>query len=554
MVAHIKDVCMPLQSKHPSCILVLAFDPFIKSQAALHALEQALDSPHRFPHPEAAHHQQQLAKFADSPAASSYILVEAKIPDSIASIFHISVHAHRFGWSRIILADSLSSKQILGTTREGQDKQLSVVVVEISPATSSVHEGNATEHGSIVAKRFSLKEIKDLTKAGNGGKWINNLPKRVEKYPHISGVDTNSFYNTGIPLYNPQLPIFDHALRLPANFHGNTATEANTEDFEDQKADQALKAMRGLPFELVHSILDAYSVETDLDKMSSAPNMFEKLTAEQMEVHVLYYLPHSELVKLEESINKIILQNHQERRRRKIEGRGPGQSEVADNQTCCRLHPWRALHPASLLDAWNLFQRWMTHMLHPDYPAFAFLLPQVAPDSEHSLQIGIIQRSCSFCPWWNLLPAAKAYDIWYNDTFSQNYLGDEGTFYSNPPNLEFGLDYSSSFYWEPPRFISMAKGPAAPVFLLTKHLSQYELRQVLEEIEIMTDDDWCRGPKVDKHYVLVPWQRDTDGNLDDAWQLAWEVAHYAGDETAKTGIFIDKQSAEDKTVMISHLM
>ena len=94
--------------------------------------------------------------------------------------------------------------------------------------------------------------------------------------------------------------------------------------------------------------------------------------------------------------------------------------------------------------------------------------------------------------------------------------------------------------------------------MLTKGLNEAELQSVKEEIGTMgqfdegmmqADDDFDGV----KQYALVEWKHKEDATLDDVWRIMWEVAQWRGHKSTNTVVFIDRQSAQDKIVIIADL-
>ena len=121
------------------------------------------------------------------------------------------------------------------------------------------------------------------------------------------------------------------------------------------------------------------------------------------------------------------------------------------------------------------------------------------------------------------------------------------------PSLEFLLDSSAPFYYDPSAFVALDKRWGPPVFFLTKHLARNDLRKILDELEIKTDGEtWtdvtahhveipedlkddCDDElwevfkrKTKKSYILVEWDQDNDGTDHDMWRLLWGCYSYRG--------------------------
>ena len=63
-----------------------------------------------------------------------------------------------------------------------------------------------------------------------------------------------------------------------------------------------------------------------------------------------------------------------------------------------------------------------------------------------------------------------------------------------------------------------------------------------------SDDSFIEG----KGYAYVEWDRDEDGGEADMWQLLWRVASYRGSGITPCALFIDKDSSNDRKVIVAN--
>ena len=88
---------------------------------------------------------------------------------------------------------------------------------------------------------------------------------------------------------------------------------------------------------------------------------------------------------------------------------------------------------------------------------------------------------------------------------------------------------------------------AAPVFFLTRHLTEEQRESVRNELEIIGDYEPTDDPK---EFDYVDWYQEKDGTEADIWRLVWhgtpEVPHPG------CALFIDRHSPDDKKVIIAH--
>lgn len=120
------------------------------------------------------------------------------------------------------------------------------------------------------------------------------------------------------------------------------------------------------------------------------------------------------------------------------------------------------------------------------------------------------------------------------------------------PEFELVLDPRGQFFHDPPPFVRLDANTimAAPVFLLTKHLTQEQRNIIEEELDTLGefDDSFTDG----KGYAYVEWDQDEDGGEVDMWRLLWQVASYRGSGSTHCALFIDKDSPNDKKVIVAN--
>ena len=112
-----------------------------------------------------------------------------------------------------------------------------------------------------------------------------------------------------------------------------------------------------------------------------------------------------------------------------------------------------------------------------------------------------------------------------------------------------------------------------------KRLARNDLRKILNELEIKIDGEtWTdltahhveipEGLKDDcddelwevfkrktkKSYILVEWDQNDDETDHDMWRLLWGCYSYRGWATTDAALFIDRQSALDKTVIVATIL
>ncbi|BCS28452.1 uncharacterized protein APUU_70022A [Aspergillus puulaauensis] len=93
-----------------------------------------------------------------------------------------------------------------------------------------------------------------------------------------------------------------------------------------------------------------------------------------------------------------------------------------------------------------------------------------------------------------------------------------------------------------------------PVFYLTNKLAPEQDKAVRDELVNCADIDWAD----EKSVCYVPWTKDEsrDGNLDDAWEVFWDLYTYKRGRAVPCGhstpvFFIDQQSGIDQTVLVA---
>ena len=434
--------------------------------------------------------------------------------DCVANVYQLAVEAlHKEQWNNVLYFDSLSRSQLDGVVRPGRPAAVSLIITQISPPQPSSSESdNVTPRRSslINAKRVYIPEINDVV----DGKSICNI-EFDEKIKNRT--DPQSWYDQGMMLFDPQRPLFNRSFPT-----------AEDQARGRNQADDALHTMRSAPREIMDMIMQAHCVETNIDEMTTAPARPSE-DPEELQVHMLISMKSDDLTSLEGRLNDML--SHSE------------------NNSHCKLHAWRAIHPASRYDTWRLFERFCYYNRKQTYSTFAFI--GWAP-TDGNVDVGIMQWNYNVPPLVRKTSLQEAMDLW-KANMKRDFKPPPDSADLYDKNVELLLDYDAPFYWDPPPFISLKKETFdIPVFLLTKHLTQEEFSAVREEIETMGEVDSAFGEG--KGCILVEWDREEDGTLDDMWRLTWQCHAYRGQGSTGSVVFIDRQSAVDLTVTVTDLL
>ena len=216
----------------------------------------------------------------------------------------------------------------------------------------------------------------------------------------------------------------------------------------------------------------------------------------------------------------------------------------------CVVHPWKGHKPATRCDVWRLFQRYYEMNTEPSYSLFLFVGWQGW--SNIDIKIGLIQWYYDELPPARVLPIETAAKKWTQSVDGNARVSTHCTSY-NDPNLELIVDPRGRFFYDPPNFVRLYDDDrmVAPVFFLTNHLTQEQRRIIIEELE---NPGGHEITGTGKGYGFVEWDQETDGEEENIWRLLWQVATYRGDGRTHCALFIDRESPNEKKVIIAETM
>ena len=178
------------------------------------------------------------------------------------------------------------------------------------------------------------------------------------------------------------------------------------------------------------------------------------------------------------------------------------------------------------------------------------LTPSPTVGSEEN-KVGLIQWNYDMPPPTRREPVEIVADLWLQNV-DRDTLGSSRCRTYEDPGFELILDPRGQFFFDPPPFVRLDANTimAAPVFFLTKHLTQEQRHTIEAELDTLGefDDSLTEG----KGYAYVEWDRDEDGGEEDIWRLLWRVASHRGSGSTHCVLFIDKDSPNDKMVIVAN--
>ena len=165
-------------------------------------------------------------------------------------------------------------------------------------------------------------------------------------------------------------------------------------------------------------------------------------------------------------------------------------------------------------------------------------------------EVGLIQWNYNTPPPTRRASIEIVADLWVQNV-DRETLGSSRCRTYEDPEFELILDPRGQFFNDPPPFVRLDANTimAAPVFFLTKHLTPEQRHTIEAELDTLGefDDSLTEG----KGYAYVEWDRDEDGGEEDIWRLLWRVASHRGSGATHCVLFIDKDSPNDKMVIVA---
>ncbi|KAJ5082421.1 hypothetical protein N7532_011464 [Penicillium argentinense] len=486
--------------------------------------------------------------------------------DSQANIHALAVLAHRSGRSRIIVADEMTKRQLLGAPFRNEGLETKVVTV-VAVSTRLVPPTNELY---VYARRSFCFHEGPVYRFTSTLDWETREPHNDDQV-----IDFKSFATSWGPLWEhlneDQLGKQEGLLlRDPDNgvFAANTGTILGWERYINA-VHTALKPH--LPTELVDEIRKQVdNFEISMPAWDSPPS--EK----HMVIFILFDATADELANIHSEIQKAIPASFQGNKRRIMNTDPNGTSDYLMTtykripHMTFELIPWQRHHMFSRRDLaafWSEYRLWDARCVarEDSFPFLYLTSPYESIDSAlfgamiceneerndamalltGRLKLGSICRSMHRCG-----------DIrWFDATDLEPSDVDRGLGYEEKlrhPDQPFYCDFS---VWEPAIF----EYRTYPIFLLTHQLSEEDIKRIQQEMRVEVDahedpDHW--DPDHPNRAVIIPWKNgegsQVDGKVKDIWDIVRNICTYPTISRALDIeiVCLDRQSAVDSTVLV----
>ncbi|GAQ40616.1 hypothetical protein AtubIFM55763_007429 [Aspergillus tubingensis] len=459
-----------------------------------------------------------LTRWQPSSGLLRRVALHGSCPDSQANIHAMAILAYRAGWTRFLVADGLTQRQVHGNLRLWEDPLLSLVMVVVKPEPVVLAP---TGDFCVFAKRTTVDGFsKDFLEK------LSNLQPPKRSLMH--NIERDRYDDPGLTLYDPDRPPFS----------ADRATSLSHEERFNITA-AFLTKHTPLPPELAEQVLDWLSIANETP-MWLPPWIYHK--EKHLNIFLLFPATQPELHHIQTLFQNVIEDY------RKIERAGVRSYTIT-------FIPWEYHRTRSRRDLANLWEAYRLRTGDNSAPFNIYFLQQMpVAQNVNDLELGIVKYERGDLP--NVARITLKNVIldrgpWI-EMMRRRGQAAEQYMYSHKVDPELLRPFDQPFYPNPPRWLPAKKGQyTIPVFYLTKGLSRTEKYEIEKEIRTLgqvEESHW--GSKV---ACYVPWDGEADGTFDDVWKIFWEVFTYHGERDSHFPIFfIDAQSAMDDTVLVVH--
>ena len=456
---------------------------------------------HLMQHLQASTKNENLALHPWHPSRQIFHSITEQGPhlDSQANLYATAVLAIRAGWAGVLVADELTKRQLTGTLRVGEYPTTSVVMISNRP-------GSQEGQHRILAKRTAgptWPRGEDESELVHED-FLTELSS-FELGP--ANREENPFADSSLALHDPDRRPFspDTSALLERVIHPDTETDATLIE---------------LPKNVIHHGKD------------------------HLNVFLLYATTPEEQRGTEAALQEA-LRLCQTNAQEAIKEDGDECAEPTQ-LVQANLIPWenhRATSRRQLIKLWEAYQRLLPLN---DLARDIFLLGQPIQDV-NCVELGVVS---SF-----MRGGINFAQVSLNQVVPIGRFGDacdwsppdyetEGVELVFPPEQPF---YVTTPPWQPTSY-SLNWISA---FYLTNTLTSEQDKAIRNELVKISDHDWADTKTV----CYVPWTKDEsrDGNLDDMWEVFWDLYTYKRGRAVPCGtslpaFFIDWQSGIDQTV------
>ncbi|KAK2766080.1 hypothetical protein FQN54_007595 [Arachnomyces sp. PD_36] len=443
-----------------------------------------------------------LHRWYPSAAVLEYIAYPCAYTDSQARLYAVAILAYRAGWAGLLVADNLTKRQLEGTTKFGESRLPTVVLISIKP--NNLSSTRRDDQVRVVAKRT----------IGWDGESAE-IPRMLERIEPWEVLRAEEMYRRGVVLHDP-----DRDALTP-----DTASLLGREELSNATHG----ALSRLPTELVDDILTRVKGDDDSPSVEPPPLTFDP---ENLNIFLLFTTTPEELGNLQSTIQKAVDRLHEE-------GALGDRPEVQ-----VKLIPWenhQAKSRRQLQKLCDVYQdRLRDDLVYAETYCF---LPEPVKETEN-IQLGVYYDNIDYPLNISLKPLHKLLNLEIQGMETDASLNAIpcDVEYLDHKNNELFLRPDEPFYASPPIWrYNRLKFTCITVFYLTNKLSDEQDKAIREEMQKPYEFD------VDDYmsYCFVPWKSghkdEPDGTLEDMWEILWNTYK----EFEPPVFCIDQQSGVD---------
>ncbi|KAL2823498.1 hypothetical protein BDW59DRAFT_148691 [Aspergillus cavernicola] len=436
----------------------------------------------------------QITKWHPSDAFLQSVAPQGQHQDSQANIYAVAIAAFQSGWSEFVVADGLTRRQIKGVYRNG-DKPL------ISVAGVSVKLGQQESEVQVIARRITGKDDKTALSLDT----LRNLS--LSRDGDLADISPE----TGFVLHDPGRSLF--------------------------AADTISRAGESSP-----------AWPYDGEEKPSIPSFLPK-DKQSLNIFLLFPTTPEQLQSMQSTIQQAAEAQAKEKCNSKSKVNSNNDDKAARRPPTAQLASWDHTQTPSRRDIVRMWEAYTRHIDHPDTMHF---LPHPFQESDTTTAQFLTVYDNFDAP---LLVAKNTLTTVINESLhlSNRYTEIEP---QAKQHSHFELELLSPptipFYTNPTPWNPISEGLISiPLFYLTQSLPRSQHRILESEIQTPTDVD---VPNDTKTCCFVSWPHPQDGNLASIWEIFWEMRSYrrSKDYREPPYLFIDKQSAVDKTLIVIH--
>lgn len=442
------------------------------------------------------------------PSDSLLQSIASKSPrrDCVGTIYAVAILAYRSGWSGLIVADALTSRQLSGTQRVGESPLVSVIMVAVKPSIPlSSPDTSENDEVHVFLERTTGDEGENaaLLKA------LQNLEvSEPYSYDWLYTMGDGIYTEMGLVLNDPDRPVFS----------ADTAKLLGHEELSNAMT-KILLQHTPLPAEIVLRTV-SYIHDEQLNPMPSWLGIF---SLQNLYFVVLFPTTAEELSTMHSTIQKAVSFLLETKSRYRYEMN-------------VRLIPWELHRVASRRDLLRTYreyrQRQPGHNMHFIPGPFKY----DDDDDVYFTKFGIIRfeiQELAIVSWATL-----------GEILEYTYGRPEC------PNFEMIYPFDRPFHVDLPLWLSAdSEDDSIPVFYLTNKLTDEQDKAIRDEMD-RGDDDHIK----EQVFCFVSWKSGkeglVDGTLEDMWELMWKAYTFPAHSCSEI-FFIDGQSGIDQTLIMA---